>query len=80
MNDPQMTRYPRLEAILSMKNLPLKPMYSNRDVAEIFGVTIKTIQNYVAAGKLHPRDLPGRAKYLAQDLEDYIESSLKKAA
>jgi hypothetical protein len=79
MNEPQMTRYPRVEAILSMKNLPLKPTYSNRDIAEIFGVSPKTIQNHVAAGKLHPRDLPGRAQYLAQDIEDYIESSLKKA-
>ena len=80
MNDPQMTRYPRLEAILSMKKLPLKPMYSNRDIAEIFGVSIKTIQNYVAAGELPPRNLPGRGKYLTQDIEDYIESSPKKAA
>lgn len=80
MNDPQMTSYPRLEAILSMKNLPLKPIYSNRDLAEIFGVSVKTIQNRVVTGELHPRNLPGRAKYLAQDVEDYIESSLKKAA
>jgi len=30
--------YPMLEAILAIQNLPLKPMYSNRDVADIFKV------------------------------------------
>jgi hypothetical protein len=74
------TKYPLLEEILSIKNLPLQPTYTVRDVAVIFGVTARAIQNRIVSGQLVPRDLPGRAKFLNQDLEDFLQASRKRAA
>jgi Helix-turn-helix domain len=66
-----------LEAILAIRDLPLQPMYSNRDVAQIFGVCVRAIQNWISSGHLASRDLPGRWRFLPQDLEDFIRSSRK---
>jgi hypothetical protein len=70
-------KYPLLEAILAIKNLPLQPMYSTRTIAKIFNVSIRAIQNRVTSGHLVPRDLPGRAKFLNQDVEDFLVASRK---
>lgn len=77
---PKPNRFPFLETILSHRGLSLKAMYSLRDVAEIFQVTIRTIQQRVKAGQLISRDLPGRAKFLSADLEDFLSSSRRTAA
>jgi hypothetical protein len=74
------SKFPLLQEILTIKNLPLQPMYSVHSIAEIFGVTPRAIQNRVASGQLVPRDLPGRARFLNQDIEAFLEASLKKAA
>ena len=66
-----------LEAILALQNLPLQPMYTNRDVAKIFQVCVRAIQNWISAGRLSPRDLPGRWKFFPQDLEDFLGNSRK---
>ena len=73
-------KFPLLQEILAIKNLPLQPMYSIRNIAAIFGVSARAIQNRVASGQLNPRDLPGRARFLNQDVEDFLQASLKKAA
>jgi hypothetical protein len=52
-------------------------MYSNRDVAGIFNVCVRAIQNWITAGRLVPRDLPGRWKFFPQDLEDFLRTSRK---
>ncbi len=44
------SRYPMLEAILTDQKLPLKPMYTNKDVAQIFEVCVRAIQNWIASG------------------------------
>ena len=77
INNSDSPKYPLLEAILADQDLPLKPMYTNRDVAQIFTVCVRAIQNWIAAGRLIPRDLPGRWKFLPQDLEDFLRSSRK---
>ncbi len=69
------TRYPLLEGILAIKGLPLQPMYTTNDVAKIFNVSVRAIQNRISSGQLIPRDLPGRAKFLPQDLEDFLVAS-----
>lgn len=74
------SKFPLLEEILSIKNLPLLPTYTVHNFAEIFGVTSRAIQYRIASGQLMPRDLPGRAKFLSQDIEDFLQASLKKAA
>ena len=71
------TKYPLLEGILAIKGLPLQPMYTTNDVAKIFNVSARTIQNWISSGQLIPRDLPGRAKFRPQDMEDFLIASRK---
>ncbi len=73
------TKYPLLEEILAIKDLPLQPTYTIRNIAVIFGVTARAIQNRVASGQLTPRDLPGRARFLNQDVEAFLVASRKEA-
>jgi hypothetical protein len=69
------SRYPLLEEILRIKNLPLRPMYSTREVAEVFEVSSRAIQDWAALGKLASRRLPGRARFLPGDLEEFLQGS-----
>ena len=80
LNDVEPIRYPLLEEILFHRKMPLKPMYTNRDVAGIFEVCVRAIQNWISTGRLVPRDLPGRARFLNQDLEAFLAASRKRAA
>jgi hypothetical protein len=77
MNNSETNEYPLLEAILAVQKMPLLPTYSNRDVAGIFKVCVRAIQNWISTGRLVPRDLPGRARFLNQDLEDFLRNSKK---
>ncbi len=74
------TKYPLLEEILAIRDLRLQPTYTTSNVAVIFNVSSKAIQNRVASGQLMSRDLPGRARFLNQDIEDFLQASKKKAA
>ena len=74
------TKYPLLEEILALKDLRLQPTYTIRNIAVIFGVSPRAIQNRVASGQLNSRDLPGRARFLNQDVEAFLVASYKKAA
>lgn len=74
MSDSTEMKYPLLQEVLA-DNLSLQPMYTNRDVARIFKVCVRAIQNWISTGKLVPRNLPGRWRFLSQDLEDFIKSS-----
>lgn len=74
------TKYPFLEEILAIKDLPLQPTYTTGNVAVIFGVSPRAIQNRVVSGQLMSRDLPGRARFLNQDIEAFLVASRKKAA
>lgn len=71
----QPPKYPLLEAILVLRQIALLPMYTNHHVAAIFGVSVRAIQERVASGKLPSRDLPGRAKFLPCDLEEFLRES-----
>jgi hypothetical protein len=77
MENSESVKYPLLEALLGIQDLPLQPMYTNRDVAKIFKVCVRAIQNWISAGRLSPRDLPGRWKFFPQDLEDFLRRSQK---
>lgn len=69
--------YPLLEPILKQKELRLQGIYTNGDAARIFGVSVRTIQDWCRDGKLHSRDLPGRGRFLSGDLENFLENSLR---
>jgi excisionase family DNA binding protein len=73
----QNTASPLLERLLLEKQLQLKGIYTNRDAAEIFGVSTRTIQDWVREGKLRVRDLPGRGRFLSADLELFLQQSVK---
>ena len=71
------TKYQLLEEILAIKNLPLQPMYTTGDLAKLFSVSARSVQNWMSSGKLIPRSLPGRWKFLTQDIEDFLKASLE---
>lgn len=70
-------RFPLLQTILEQKGLRLQGIYTGRDVAKIFGVGKRTIQEWIFDGKLTARDLPGRGRFLSQDLEELLRNSIK---
>lgn len=74
----QSCRYPLLEALLREKGLTLTGIYTVRDAAQIFGVSTRTIQEWVRAGRLVARDLPGRGRFLSEDVELFLQGSLKR--
>ncbi len=78
MTTSDTVQYPLLEQILKILGQPLQHMYSNRDLARIFNVSVRAIQHRMASGQLKPRDLPGRAKFLPQDIEDFLTSSKRE--
>jgi hypothetical protein len=73
-------RYPLLETVLACKGLPLQGTYSVQDVAHLFDVSTRTIQTRMKRGDLASRDLPGRAKFLAFDLEQFLQNSSTRAS
>jgi hypothetical protein len=72
---PKPARYPLLETALSFRGLPLKGLFSVRDVAELFDVTTRTIQLRMKRGDLVARNLPGHLRFLAMDLELFLQNS-----
>ena len=76
---PKPERFPLLEALLREKGLSLKGIYTNHDVADIFGVATRTIQERIRNGYLTARMLPGRGRFLSQDLEEFLQNSSSTA-
>ena len=78
MEDQSRSRsYPHLEEMLALRQMVLQPTFTIRDVAKLFGVTMRSIQSRVASGQLPSRDLPGHAKFLPYDLEQFLRESRK---
>jgi hypothetical protein len=75
MSSQQPPKYPLLEEVLALRQMILQPMYTIRDAAKLFGVSVRSIQTRVASGQLASRDLPGRAKFLPFDLEEFFRQS-----
>ena len=75
MNNFEAPQYPLLEQMLKILGLPLQASYSNHDLARLFNVSVRSIQSRAASGQLIPRDLPGRAKYFAGDVEAFLTAS-----
>jgi hypothetical protein len=71
-------KYPLLEELHSAQSEPLKALYSNKDVAKLFGVSVRAIQDWIAKGLLKARDLPGRGRFMSQDLEEFLANSTRK--
>ncbi len=80
MNTSTTTKFPTFEEIIRIKGLQLQATYTVGDLAKIFNVSARAIQNRVASGQIPARDLPGRAKFLPEDLEAFLSASKKKGA
>ena len=52
MNDSSQKKYPLLDGILTLQGLTVQPMYTTRDVAGIFDVCVRAIQNWITKGQL----------------------------
>jgi transposase len=76
-NSSQTTACLLLERLLAEKALSLKGIYSNRDAAKIFSVSTRTIQDWIRQGKFQTRSLPGGGRFLSEDLELFLQQSLK---
>jgi hypothetical protein len=72
---PRLDTYPLLEGLLRAKGLSLKGTYSYRDAADIFDCSVRALQERIKNGELRKRNLPGRAKFLAIDLEEFLRNS-----
>ena len=70
--------YSLLERLLSEKGLPLKGIYDNHGAAAIFGVSTRTIQDWVRQKKLNSRELPGRGRFLSEDFEALLRSTMQR--
>ncbi len=77
MSSPPPSKYPLLEEVLAHRQMALKPFFTIKDVATLFGVTVRSIQTRVASDQLPSRDLPGRTKFLPVDLEQFLRNSQK---
>jgi len=77
-SESQPIRYPLLESVLKQKGLHLQGIYKYRDVTPIFDASVRTIQQWVRDGKLQCRDMPGRGKFLSEDLEAFLRDSLRR--
>jgi hypothetical protein len=72
------SRYPLLEQLSRQRGLPLLPIYKIRDAALLFGISSRTVHDWIADGRLLARDLPGRGRFLPQDLEDFLVASVRR--
>jgi hypothetical protein len=78
MTNASTPKYPLLQEVLAIKNLNLQATYTVRDLAQIFGVSTRAIQQRVSDGQIPSRDLPGRARFLSEDLEGFLRESKRK--
>lgn len=74
----QSTKYPLLDEFLALRQMQLQATYTIRDVALLFEVSTRAIQMRVASAQLPSRRLPGRAKFLPADLEQFLRESRKE--
>jgi hypothetical protein len=77
---PKPGKYPLLETLLAHKDLQLRGTYDLHDVARIFSVSVRAIQDRMKRRQLNSRNLPGRAKFLSVDLEAFLQNSSRGSA
>jgi len=75
---PGRGKYVLLEALLEQKGLQLKGIYRTKDAAQLFGVSLHAIRERIRNGSLNSRDLPGRGRFLSEDLEEFLQNSKKR--
>jgi excisionase family DNA binding protein len=77
MTEPTPARFPLLESVLANRGLQPCAIYSLREAAKVFGVSSRTLQDWISGKKLRARKLPGHGRFLPQDLEEFLAASAK---
>lgn len=67
------SQYPLLTALLTERGLSAKGAYTTADLAQIFGCPRRPVQELFRTGELTSRPLPGRARCLSCDIEQFLE-------
>lgn len=67
--------YTLFETMLRGKGMKLQATYTCQDIANLFGVTARTIQSKVKDGTLPSRRLIGGARFLPIDIENYLRNA-----
>ena len=52
-----------------------KGIWTIADVASLFGIRNRAVYDWINNQKLAARDLPGRGRFLSQDLEEFLRNS-----
>ena len=78
IHESEPRKYPLLQSLLEQKHLPMKGVFTYRDLAKLFDAGVRTIQVWCKDGKIVVRDLPARGRFLAQDVEDFLERSVRQ--
>lgn len=73
-----LSKLPLLEALAARRGVAVPPIYTNRDLANLLDVSVRTIQDWITDSKITPRRLPGRGRFLPEDIEDLLQSSGKR--
>jgi len=55
MSLAQAPKYPLLEEVLALCQMALQPMYTTREIAKLFGVSVRSIQSRVTSGQSFAR-------------------------
>jgi hypothetical protein len=71
-------RYPLLESLLEQKHLPMKGIFTYHDLAKMLDAGVRTVQVWCKDKKIVVRDLPARGRFLAQDIEEFLERSVRR--
>lgn len=72
-------RFPLLESLLAERGIGARGIYTIPDVAAMFNVGRRAIQAWIHDGRLPARNLPGRGRFLSEDLEQFLQQSSMKA-
>lgn len=67
--------YPLFETMLRSKGMKLQATYTCKDIANLFGVSGRTIQCKVKNGVLPSRKLIGSGRFLPVDIENYLNNA-----
>ena len=70
--------YPLLESLLEQKHLPMKGIFTYHDLAHILDAGVRTVQVWCKEKRIVVRDLPARGRFLAQDIEQFLERSARR--
>jgi excisionase family DNA binding protein len=80
MSQKTLSNFPLLLTVLEQRGMEPKGIYTNRDAAELFDVSVRTIQDWITDEKITARNLPGRGRFLSEDLEAFLAGSARKKA